>query len=182
MEGKRMNERSNNDEQRVKEIFRQAERNPLEPSPFLKTRILARVREAKAERSRFHWKVWALASSAATLLLLTVILWPMKSALIANVNQQVAVRVEVKALDKNIVAYAKVELPDGVSFVSTKYPELEKEREVSLAWMPEFDRSGLPVVIQASSVGKKTIRILLLDRNNAVRETKEVTITFQGSA
>jgi hypothetical protein len=181
MEGKRM-EQSDNNERRVNGLFRQADEIPLEPSPFLKTRILAHVREARAKRSGLCWKVWALASSAASLLLLALVLWPMKSSLIANVDQKIAVRVEVAALEDNVVAYAKVELPEGVSFVSTKYPELQKARGVTLAWIPEFERHGLPVIIQASSPGRKTVRILLLDRNHAVRKTKEVTITFQGAA
>jgi hypothetical protein len=182
MEGKRMNQESDNNERRVRQLFRQAEQIALEPSPFLKTRILAHVREARAEKSGLRWKVWALASSAVSLLLLAVVLWPVQSSLIADVNQKVAVRIEVAALENNVVAYAKVELPEGVSFVSTNYPELQSAREVSLAWMPEFERHGLPFVIQASSAGKKTIRILLLDRTDTVRKTKEVTITFLGAA
>ncbi|MFH1264046.1 MAG: hypothetical protein V1495_11465 [Pseudomonadota bacterium] len=169
-------------EQRVKGLFRQAEQVPLEPSPFLKTRVLAHVREARAKTVGFRWKMWALASSTASLLLLSVLFWPARSSLTALVDQRVLVRVEVEALEGSNVAYATVELPDGVSFVSTKYPEIQKAHEVRLAWMPEFENRGLPVVVRATSVGKKTIRIFLFDRNDTVLKAKEVTITFRGAA
>ncbi len=171
-------------EQYVKRVLQEARRAAPEPSPYLKTRILAEYRSRRQEQRIRWWKFLTLGSAAASAMVvagLFLITQP-KGAYVAQVDEKVLIRVEVEKLQGTGVKFAEVDLPDGVHFYSEKYPELKDLRSVTLAWNENMDMSRLPVVIQASEAGAKKIRIRFLNNDHALLKEQQVMIKFAKGA
>ena len=181
-----MNDLDTQTEQSVKRILAEARRAAPEPSPYLKTRVLAELRSRNQERKLRVWKFLALGSGAFSALIVASLFLVSKSAkdgsYVAQVNERVLIRVEVEKLQGQGVKFAEVELPKGVQFYSERYPELKDLRSVTLAWNESMDLSRLPVVIQATEAGSKKIRIRFLGSDHALLKEQQVTIKFAKGA
>ena len=170
---------NNDDEGRIRQIFRVADEELSGPDPLLKRRILAHLEEAAIQAKLRRWRRWAILSPLAAALLLLVIFAQRPGAFEAQVNTAVLIRVEVEELRGSDIAYAEIELADDVSFYSKTYPELEGEREIRLAWIDRYEKDALPIVVQASRPGLKRVKLRFLDRNDAVLEERELKIDFR---
>jgi len=170
---------NNEDEGRIRQLFRAADEDLSGPDPLLKTRILAHLEEAAIRAKLRRWRRWAILSPLAAALLLAVIFAQRPAAFEAQVNTAVLIRVEVKELQGSDIAYAEIELADDVTFYSKTYPELEEEREIRLAWINRYEEDALPIVVQASRPGLKRVKLRFLDRNGAVLEERELKIDFR---
>lgn len=177
-----MSDFDQNAEKRVKQIFEDAEKISLSPTPYLKTRILAEVRSSELEANGKSWKRWAIVSpvAVAVILLITFLLWT--PAFKVSINQHVLVKVEVKQIKDLKVAYAEIELPEGVAFYSDRYPEMNSQRILTLGWSPSPAKSHLPFIIQSSTPGTKTIRVKFFDESRTLVIEKSLKISFKSSA
>jgi hypothetical protein len=173
-------------EQNVKRVLGQARRAAPEPSPYLKTRILAELRSRGQDRRLRIWKFVALGSGAFSALIVASLFLVSKhsteGSYVAQVNERVLIRVEVERFQGQGVKFAEVELPAGVNFYSEKYPELKDLRSVTLAWNENMNVSRLPVVIQATETGSKKIRIRFLGGEHELLKEQQVTIKFAKGA
>ena len=166
-------------EDRIRQLFRAADEGLPEPNPFLKTRILAHLKEEATRAKLRRWRRWAILSSLTAAALLVVVFTQRPAAFEAQVNTAVLIRFEVKELPGSDIAYAEVELPDDVTFYSKRYPALEEAREIRLAWTDRYEKEALPIVVQASRPGLKRIKLRFLDRNDALLEERELKIDFR---
>jgi hypothetical protein len=173
-------------EQNVKRLLAEARRAAPEPSPYLKTRILAELRSRNQERTVRIWKFLALGSGAFSALIVASLFMISKSnegTYVAQVDERVLIRVEVQKFEgQKDVRFAEVDLPAGVHFYSEKYPELKEQRSVTLAWNNDMNLTRLPVVIQASESGSKKIRIRFLGSEHELVKEQQVTIKFAKGA
>ncbi|MCM2321998.1 MAG: hypothetical protein NDJ90_01920 [Oligoflexia bacterium] len=155
-----------------------------EPSPFLKTRVLAELREQRRQRSvRSVWALWkpALGFSAAAALML--VLWTGREArgpvFPATAGQPVAVKVDMKEWGGQKVASAKVELPRGVRFYSRSFPAIEQKSTLDLAWKEDGAPGALPIVVKADENGLKTVRVKFFDEGKKLVGERLLKIRFE---
>jgi hypothetical protein len=170
----------NQTEQNVRRILSAARELAPEPSPYLKTRVLAQLRERRQAGRLKIWKTLAFLSPVASMLVVAGFWFAglQGAAYSAHVGDRVLVRVEVEQLQNQGVRFAEVELPAGVYFYSERYPELKEKRSVVLAWNDQMDVSNLPVVIQGQATGSKQIKIRFQDSEHRTVKERQVTIRF----
>jgi hypothetical protein len=170
----------NEQENRIKALFEQARGLTYEPSPYLETRVLAELRERKHRHSSLlFWKQVALAASTACLaLFIYVTFFTGNGAYNAQVNQAVAVRIELVKTLSSEIALAQIDLPEGVRFYSRRHPELQDQRQLTVAWESLKGKSHLPFVVKADTAGIRTVRVSFYDRNHVVVTTKTLKINF----
>jgi len=166
-------------EDRIRQLFRTADEGLPEPSPSLETRILAHLKQEATRAKLRRWRRWAILSPVAAAVVLLVVFAQRPPLLEAPVNTAVLIRVEVRELRGSDIAYAEVELADDVTFYSKRYPELEQEREIRLAWTDRYEKEALPIVVQASRPGIKEVKLRFLDRNDVVLEERALKIDFR---
>src|SRR5579885_3031938 len=101
-------------EQYVKRVLAEARKAAPEPSPYLRTRILAELRSRKQEQRIRAWKFLTLGSAAlsaivvASLFLITQPSSSSSGSYLAQVNEKVLIRVEVEKLEGQGVKFAEV--------------------------------------------------------------------------
>ena len=166
-------------EDRIRQLFAAGDGALPEPSPFLETRILARLTENAHRAKLRRWRRWAILSPLAAGALVLSIFVYRPAEFQAPVNTSILIRVEVEELRGSAIAYAEVELPDDVTFYSEKYPELTEEREIRLAWLDRYEKDSLPIVVRASTPGLKRVKLRFLDQNETVLEERQLEIDFR---
>jgi hypothetical protein len=166
-------------EDRIRQLFDAGDEALPGPSPFLETRILARLTENEHRARLRRWKRWAILSPLVAAALALAVFVYLPAEFQAPVNTSIVIRVEVEELRGSAVAYAEVELPDDVTFYSEKYPELTEEREIRLAWLGRYEEDSLPIVVRASTPGLKRVKLRFLDQNETVLEERELEIDFR---
>ena len=124
-----MSDNNRNNEERVKAIFENARKYDPQADPFMKSKVMAKVMIERERSVKRLWKGFAIFSPvaiAAVLLLVFFLSGPV--AFNASVNSKVLVKIEIKEI-KSELAFAQIELPDGVSFFFTEISRaLRKER------------------------------------------------------
>ena len=173
-----MRDYENKNEEIIKSIFQEAEKLPLDSDPFMKTRILAELRIAKERERSLIWKSLAFTSPVivAAVLLLVFFFW--SSSFKAGINQNILVKIEIKEI-KSQIAFAQIELPEGVSFYSKSYPEISRDRTLLLAIDDSFVTGHIPIVIKSSEAGSKKLKINFLDANKRSIEERFIKINFR---
>ena len=166
-------------EDRIRQLFDAGDEALPEPSPFLKTRILARLTENAEQAKLRRWRRWAILSPLAAAALVLAILVYRPAEFQAPVNTSVLIRVAVEELRGDAIAFAEIELPDDVTFYSEKYPELIEEREIRVTWLDQYEKDALPIVVRASTPGLKRVKLRFLDQNEAVLEERQLEIDFR---
>lgn len=168
----------------VKAILRQLDNQPLAPSPYLKTRVLARWQEEENKRraNAVWWRRYALgvASLATAALVCLVIFHKGKTQPFQMMaHQPVAVRVDLKDIKKETVARATVELPKGVSFFSQRYPTVHGQRalDLQITNVAVLNRP-LPIVIKAEETGIKEVHVRFFNKEDRLVGEKVVIIKF----
>lgn len=169
------------DEASVAELFRKARPSVPGPSPYLKTRVLAHLREQKSTVHVFKWKWFSILSASASVAMIALFLYTQNGGdFTAKSGQPVLVKVELQNIQNSQVAFAEIVLPEGVHFHSGKFPEVNQKRSLTLAWDDSFAQGMLPFVVKADSPGAQKIKILLKDQNDVVIGEKVVQIRFKG--
>lgn len=172
----------NRDEKQIKALLgRLRDTETAEPSPYLKTRVLARVREEKRKASRVRQWLWGFCGATATGAV-AMIAWIQVSSptFKAVAHQPVAVRVDMKDLGGKNIARATVELPEGVQFFSKKFPEIAAKTSLDLpvAAAPH----ALPIVIQADEAGMKSVKVRFFNEENRFVAERVLKIQFKRSS
>lgn len=173
-----------NEEQRAKAIFAKARSADAGPSVYMKTRVLAELRERRQALSLRRWKFWGVASPVASAFLIAIGFLAGHSPtqapdLTASTHRLVAVRIELSQV-KN-ANFAEIILPEDVHFYSEKFPTLEQKQSITMAWSGGAENTKLPVVIRSDELGRKKIEIRILDQNRRVIEKRSLNIEFTDS-
>lgn len=167
-----------NDELKIRSIFAEIAKQPLEVSPYLKTRVLAELRERKQRtRKLSFWRALAL-SFVGIAAVVIVVLTALHSPLKASAGVPIAVRFEIEELKSQQVAFAEVELPEAVAFYSETRPELREQRRLVLSLAQNTELKQLPFVIESKVRGVKEIRVKLFNDRNVLVGERTVKIKF----
>jgi hypothetical protein len=178
-----------NFEQKTQQIFAKARALDFGASPFLETRVLARIREsevARTRRSLWLWRGFSVCSGALSLLLVSWIALHRTAdngGLFAPVDRAVVVRVELgdlKALGR--VARIRIDLPSGVSFYSQNHQQLSGSSSVLLTVDASKNLSYVPFAVLAKQAGSKPILVRFLDEQSTVVAERILDIRFKEGA
>jgi|SRR5579885_3196532 len=148
------------------------------PSPYMRTRLLAMIREKKSESRRLRfWRIWGLSGGMAAAALLVV--FAIRASAPASyfggtVNRDMAIRLDLSA-EAPQVAFIEINLPEGVQFFSKSYPELASRR-VLLLEKPAG--SSLPIVVRSADSGVRDVKVKFLDSEKRVVAMRTLRIRF----
>lgn len=176
---------SQNEQQRLEGLFAQAAALPLEPPPFLATRVAAQA--AAKLRDRRQLSFWrrlsaGLAACAAVAAVVVVVVVVGKrppaspETLAAVVNKPHVVMVKLQELPA--LASAEIELPDGVYFYSESIPGLKEKRELRLAWSPGA-KPYLPFVVKGETEGARQVTLRFRGAGGELLEERRIEIFFR---
>jgi hypothetical protein len=177
-----MHDKDKENELQIKGIFAEAQKTELAPSAFLKTRILANIRGLQMEKQNRIFKRFAFAAPIAAIILVLLIIFIPESGMQIMTNQNVLVKIEIKEIGSLDIAYAEIDLPDGVTFYSVRHPEINSQQNITIAWTPQTETSKLPFIINAKTAGKKAIKIKFFDDNNNLVKEKSLNINFRANS
>jgi hypothetical protein len=162
-----------NDEKRLSALFQQVKQVDIEAPPYLKARVLARLKEeAKYKGSLLFWKLLSFGSLTAIILLGFVSLNLYKKTNSDGLTQQAyVIHVDFNQSDLDRIQQAEVELPNDVHFVSSN-KSVREERTMKLPIeVKALGRGKLPFVVSSDFSGEKEIKVRLLNsKNELVRE------------
>jgi len=166
-------------ENSVRRIFREVEHS-FEAPPHLKTRVLATLRERNRNSLKLRfWKVLACASSLACVVAITLsFIQDPVPTYAAVTGKPFVVRIELEPFRKEGIRFAQIELPEGVTFYSEKYRDLENTRELKVAFAWNQNYANLPFVIRSSLRGSKKIRVRFLDESHHTVLEKMINLKF----
>ena len=112
-----MTNRDTQTEMNVRRVLAEARKAAPEPSPYLKTRVLAELRSRQQESRLRIWKLFAMTSGAFSVLIVASLFLmagpSTNGSYVAKVDDHVLIRVEVEKLQGQGVRFAEVELPQG---------------------------------------------------------------------
>jgi len=166
----------------VEAAFQKARRIPISPPPFLETRVLAGLRERQHKsRKLVFWQTIAVFSAAFSLFVVsrdwlrsTRELAPYR----AQIQQATLVSVEVQPLESSQIAFAEIDLPEGVTFFSKAHPELAGQRNLTIPWSPETGKSRFPFAIRGDNTGIQTVYVRFRDNQGTLLVEKALNIRF----
>ena len=172
-------------ETKSKDLFSGLRSARVEASPFLKTRVMARIRENETAK-REVW-VWRALTATSMALCVSVVWWHMdtqkkNSALLAdafNTQQNYVIQIDLGGDRLKDARVAEVDLPDGVRFVSKTRPEVSELRNMRLP-ITEVDtqRSRLPFVVSSETSGRKELKLRILDEEGSVIQERVLSVNF----
>lgn len=172
----------------------------LSVSPFFKARVMATVRAIERKPRfaklfefglvrRFLFMRSHFVYGAAAVLVVGLgglgfsIFKKFQNTLLENgfsvaAYQPVSLRLDTKKLVPKGITHAVIQLPDGVSFYSAKFPAIQEQDHIKLP-VPQSELSStVPVVIQASMTGVKWVRVKFVDEQDRTIEEKLLKIHF----
>ena len=163
----------NPDELKTKSVFAKLNSVQLDPSPYMKTRILAHVKEAQKMQKTIRF--WQFFSASSFSIMLLIGLYALNSLNKINpdavAQQAYVIHVEFDQDDMSRVARAEVVLPENVHFMSKKGMVKDRQSLTLPVQIKTAGRAKLPFVVASSVEGEQNIRVRLLDENNVlVRE------------
>jgi hypothetical protein len=169
----------------LKEVFAKARSQKLEASPFLETRVVARVQEAGRKASRLMiWKTFSALCAAAGLAVVAFRVGlptganGQSATFAARVNEGLVVRVEFQKFDRERIAFAEIDLPPGVFFYSKKNPGLREKRTLMIAWDKSNPKPYFPFAIEGKDTGSRVVYVRFLDENYGVVGERKLDIRF----
>jgi len=179
-------------EKESREVFSRLAGIELQTPPYMKTRVLAHVRERlSGAQSAWFWKAIALGTSAMSLGLLFYVgsinsgnsgklpgLNPLASVatFVTGINEAVEIALDTKDLAKADVARAEIILPEGVKFYAPNMPEFEKLRKFEFAWANLVDKSFMPIGVSGMETGEKAVKVRFYNSKNTLIAEREVKI------
>lgn len=181
-----MSDRNEKDllETEVKRLLRPLKSTAPAVDPYLKTRILARIREEQSKPITFwqRFRIPALASSMAAVAVAASALWmtqgPRGEVFTAAVSKPVVVKMDLKGIDTK-VAYAQVELSNGVKFYSRSFPKIEEQKSLDLDWKNREIPATLPIVVKAEEKGMRLVRVKFFDEGKHLVSERLLKIRFE---
>lgn len=165
----------------TEEIFKTVKDSYFEGSPYMKTRVLAVMREQQRNRKKvFFWqKVAGAISMAALAVVLVVANLDSPKYFDANMQEALAVRLPLEEFKGHKVAYAEIELDNGVEFYSQSFPEISEQVRLNVDWNKIVANNYiLPIVVKGMEPGTKVVRVKFMDENQNMVDEKVVPIRF----
>ncbi len=193
------------DPDQVPLILRRGLKLEANPPPFFTQRVLAQLQSRREQKKLLRWWKWAALLSPAFSLAAVVLVLQLNTSMFegsslesqailsqshrssdpitdisfsAEINKAYAVKVEMAELDSLPLASVQILLPEGVSFFSREYPELQDKNSLELDLDHEWMSETLPFVISSSTTGLKRILIRFFDSEQNLVSERSVNIDF----
>ena len=171
----------------------------IQPTPYLMTRILhnldlrQQAQENLTLKSRIKYlaqqfKFWPSFSVALATLLISFIFFKNfnKTSEIVNyyqIGQAYIIRVDIRPLPKNEIAYAEIALnDDNIEFTSQKYTELKLQKKLVVNWDSMLEKQYLPIVVKGTKEGSSKVIVNYYDSDHNLVTSQEVSLYFKGGA
>lgn len=167
---------NNKIEQKLGDLFQGLRESKGSPSPFLKTRILARVEENRRNNKLLFFYKSVTGFCLAILLVITINSQFSTESMLIGKNY--VVNVDLKEVSETNISFAKIILPKNIVFVSKNNPSLSSKRELSIDWEYLAQNRRLPIVIQGIQSGKMVVEVRFYDKKNKLIRTKKVKLNF----
>ena len=164
----------------VRSALLKLEVGDLEPSPFMKTRLLAQFKEREQKRkSVFIWKlVSGFSVTACAVLAITLINQPSTDSK-AMADNPYVIHMDFNSGDLKSVTSAEIYLPEKVHFVSGGSQDLKDRKILRLPLkVGQAGRTRLPFVVSSSEIGMQILRVRLYDDNGDLLKEKDLKIRF----
>lgn len=162
------------------EIFQRAKQAEVPAPAYLKTRVLAHLRESRAGgKGLLFWKLLSAGSLTAMLVMGVFSYQAYQQKPTDGITQQAyVIHIDFNQDDKTLVAQAEVELPEHVHFVSSR-KEIRAESKLRLPVdVKALGRGKLPFVVASEVSGEKSIRVRLLNEKNELVREQVLKLTF----
>jgi hypothetical protein len=166
-----------------KRIFQEGSAG-LEAPPFLASRVTNEFLSRQALKSKMQWwKILAFSGVSVSFALAFLLVLNLNKSSIfeAQMGQATLVEVSLRQVEAGELARVEVRLPDGVTFVSEKYPEINGQNAVSVPVVAGQTLDSFPFIVRASESGTKNIKVRVFDKNGNIAEEKVLKIRFQKS-
>jgi hypothetical protein len=171
-----------------------------EASPYLKNRVLRNIEsQAQEKKSSSTWfngffQQFKLAPSLAVACLTLAFSFllfnsnkifqeqtPQQPAF--NVGQAYVIRVDIRPLPNENIAYAEITLPDeNVQFASLKFDDIKTQKKLVVNWEGMLEKQYMPIVVQATKSGSSKVIVNFYDSDRNLVTSKEVSLYFKGGA
>lgn len=169
---------------------------PLEPSPFLAKRVLRNLNSKAQAESQFNlltrflgqFKFWPSISVALASIFLSIVVFktgvfsksdtnPAESYLL---GQTYVIRMDIRPLSKNDIAYAEISLPDdNLEFASQKFSEIKLQKKLVVGWDTMLEKQYMPIVVQGKKAGSTKVIVNFYDSDHNLVTTKEISLYFK---
>lgn len=164
-----MYEPEDKQEQDIKAMFTNVADDSLSPSPYLKTRVLARLEERKETGRKLLF--WRFAAAAGVVLAVLFALLPLnkQEKFDSGVGTPFAVRVETGGQ----IAVIELELPEGLEFYSAKHPEISGLRSLRVA---AGEKRSIPFVLKSDRAGEAEVKVRFFGPENTLIAEKNIRV------
>lgn len=155
----------------------------MEPSPFLKTRVLAQMRERKQEKVGFFKKYFMHAGLATAFLFVITFSFLQNKTVMPTytTGQDYVIRMDIRPYKDSKIAYAEVVLGDGkVEFSSSKFSEISAQKKLTVSWENLVEKQFLPIVIKGMRAGQSKVVVNFYDSENNLVKSQDVNLNFKG--
>lgn len=169
---------------------------PLEPSPFLAKRVLRNLNSKTQAQSQFNvltgflsqFKFWPSISVALASIFLSIVVFkagvfsksdtnPAESYLL---GQTYVIRMDIRPLPNNDIAYAEISLPDdNLEFASQKFSEIKLQKKLVVGWDTMLEKQYMPIVVQGKKAGSTKVIVNFYDSDHNLVTTKEISLYFK---
>ena len=156
----------------------------IEPSSFLKTRILANIKAGSVKKSRNYLFVFSpklIFSSLLLLFIFSMIFFQKVENSIFPVSKPYMVKIDIRSLKDADVDSVKVELAGVISFSSKKFTEIKNLKELTLSWENLVGKQYIPIVIEGEKSGKGSLKVYFYNSQNKLITNKLLSFKFKES-
>jgi hypothetical protein len=169
----------------------------VEPSAYLTQRILNNYElrtEVSQKKSTFslpslfvQFKFWPSFSVALATLFISFFAFKSfnnsQQPAIYALNQDYVIRMDIRPLPQDEIAYAEISLPDeNVQFSSKKFTDLKLQKKLVVSWDSMVAKQYLPIVVQGIKPGSSKVIVNFYDSEHKLVTTREISLYFKGGA
>lgn len=168
----------------VVERLRSLSEVQVQPSVFMKSRVLANV---KASQKEPWWAKWLWPAVTFGLVAILVLGWfnqpnlekqePFTSTY--ALDQPYLIRFDIRALKDQPVAYAEVSLEDSkVQFISKKFVDIQRSKNLVVHWENLLGKQYLPVVIKGVEQGVSNVKVRFYNKDGEIIKHQNMVFHF----
>jgi len=158
----------------------------VQPSPYMKTRVLAKVRAEKSKRPSYLKWLWPSISGALAFALLVVLVRPdfdqqnpaMQVAKY-EIGQPYMLKVDLRTYEDQEIAQARIRLNDVVAFSSKRHSHIKQLKSLTLQWEQLAGKQYLPIVIEGLQSGDGQVLVEFLNDQGQVVDSTTMDLKFQ---
>lgn len=153
-----------------------------EPSPYLKTRVLAHAREQKRAKVSFFKKYFLQAGLATAFIFVIAFsfLQPKEITPTYATGQDYVIRMDIRPYKDSPVAYAEIVLGDEkIQFSSSRFSEISAQKKITVSWDNLVEKQFLPIVVKGLKAGSSKVVVNFYDANNNLIKSQDVNLKFK---